>query len=105
MLRKRESRLAKDSIVNVSQLLTLSKDFLMRRVGRIPPARVREVEGDCGWCCHCSGHRRLAAHLRESILLNAHSVPTDCRDYPAQKPAEAMDKRRIGFYNRALADF
>jgi mRNA interferase MazF len=45
MLRKREGRLANDSIVNVSQLLTLSKDFLVSRVGRIPPARVREVEG------------------------------------------------------------
>jgi mRNA interferase MazF len=44
MLRKRESRLAKDSIVNVSQLLTLSKNFLVRRVARIPPARLREVE-------------------------------------------------------------
>ena len=45
MLRKRESRLEKDSIVNVSQLVTLSKDFLVRRVARIPPARIREVEG------------------------------------------------------------
>src|ERR1700730_3504660 len=44
MLRKRESRLAKDSIVNVSQLLALSKNFLVRRVARIPPARLREVE-------------------------------------------------------------
>ena len=44
MLRKRESRLAKDSIVNISQLLTLSKDFLADRVARIPPARIREVE-------------------------------------------------------------
>jgi mRNA interferase MazF len=44
MLRKRESRLAKDSIVNVSQFLTLSKDFLADRMARIPPARIREVE-------------------------------------------------------------
>jgi mRNA-degrading endonuclease toxin of MazEF toxin-antitoxin module len=35
---------AKDSIVNVSQLVTLSKDFLVQRVARIPPARIREVE-------------------------------------------------------------
>ena len=45
MLRKRESRLAKDSVVNVSQLVTLTKDFLAGRVARIPPARIREVEG------------------------------------------------------------
>jgi mRNA interferase MazF len=43
-LRKRESRLAIDSIVNVSQLITLSKDFLADRVARIPLARIREVE-------------------------------------------------------------
>jgi mRNA interferase MazF len=43
-LRRRESRLAKDSIVNVSQLVTLSKDFLVERVARIPPTRIREVE-------------------------------------------------------------
>lgn len=45
MLRKRESRLAKDSVVNVSQLVTLSKDFLVDLVGRVPPARIREIEG------------------------------------------------------------
>jgi mRNA interferase MazF len=45
MLRRRESRLAKDSVINVSQLVTLSKDFLVDRVGRIPPARIQEVEG------------------------------------------------------------
>jgi mRNA interferase MazF len=45
MLRKRESRLAKDSVVNISQLVTLSRDFLVERVGRIPPTRIREVDG------------------------------------------------------------
>jgi mRNA interferase MazF len=45
LLCKRESRLAKDSVVNVSQLVTLSKDFLVDRVARIPPTRIREVEG------------------------------------------------------------
>jgi mRNA interferase MazF len=44
MLRKRDSRLTRDSVVNVSQLVTLSKDFLVDRVGRIPPIRIREVE-------------------------------------------------------------
>ena len=45
ILRKRESRLGKDSVINVSQLVTLSKESLVDRVGRIPPARIREVEG------------------------------------------------------------
>jgi mRNA interferase MazF len=45
MLRKRESRLANDSIVNVSQLVTLGKDFLTRPVAQIPQTRIREVEG------------------------------------------------------------
>ena len=44
MLRRRESRLPKDSVVNVSQLVTLSKNFLVERIGRIPPARLGEVE-------------------------------------------------------------
>jgi len=45
MLRMRESRLDKDSVINVSQLVTLSKEFLVDCVGRIPPARLREVDG------------------------------------------------------------
>lgn len=44
MLRRRESRLPQDCVINVSQLVTLSKSFLADRVGRIPPARIREVE-------------------------------------------------------------
>jgi mRNA interferase MazF len=45
MLRKGDSRLAKDSVINISQLVTLSKDFLVDRVGRISPTRIRELEG------------------------------------------------------------
>ncbi len=44
MLRRRESRLGKDSVINVSQLVTLDKEFIVHRVARIPPARLREVE-------------------------------------------------------------
>jgi mRNA interferase MazF len=44
ILRRRESRLGKDSVINVSQLVTLSKVFLAERVGRIPQTRIREVE-------------------------------------------------------------
>lgn len=45
MLLRRESHLAKDSVINISQLITLSKEFLVGRVGKISPDRLREVEG------------------------------------------------------------
>ena len=35
-LPKRQSRLPKDSVVNVSQLLTLDRSLLAERVGRLP---------------------------------------------------------------------
>ena len=44
MLGKRESRLSKDSVINVSQLVTFDNNFLVDRVATIAPARVREVE-------------------------------------------------------------
>ena len=44
MLRKRQSRLAKDSVVNVAQLVTLNKSSLADRVGTIAPALIRDVE-------------------------------------------------------------
>jgi len=44
LLRRRESRLPRDSVVNVSQLITLAKRFLVSRVGSIPGARLNEVE-------------------------------------------------------------
>lgn len=45
LLRKNETRLRKDSVVNVSQLVTVSKNFLVQKVARIPVSRIREVEG------------------------------------------------------------
>src|ERR1700752_4698554 len=45
MLRQRDSRLANNSCVNVLQLVTLGKNFLVDRVGRISPSRIREVDG------------------------------------------------------------
>lgn len=42
ILRRRESRLSKDSAVNVSLLVTLDKSFLADRVG--PLARIRDIE-------------------------------------------------------------
>jgi mRNA interferase MazF len=41
---RHESQLSKDSVINLSQLVALNKNFLIDRVGRIPPARIREVE-------------------------------------------------------------
>ena len=36
LLRRRDSKLPKDSVVNVSQLITLDKAFLTERVGGLP---------------------------------------------------------------------
>ncbi|MGO9059719.1 MAG: type II toxin-antitoxin system PemK/MazF family toxin [Candidatus Binataceae bacterium] len=44
MLPKRESGLTKDSVINVSQLVTLNKAFLVGRLATISPVRIREVE-------------------------------------------------------------
>lgn len=43
-LAKRQSGLPRESIVNVSQVITLDRTFLTERVGRIPPAKQREVD-------------------------------------------------------------
>ena len=36
LLRRRDSKLPRDSVVNVSQLITLDKKFLTERIGRLP---------------------------------------------------------------------
>jgi mRNA interferase MazF len=41
---KRDSRLSKASVINVSQLLTLDKGYLARRVGRLSEAKLAELE-------------------------------------------------------------
>jgi mRNA interferase MazF len=43
ILRRRECRLTRDSVVNVSQLVTLSKNFLVERISNIPAARLDEI--------------------------------------------------------------
>jgi mRNA interferase MazF len=43
-LTKRESGLKRDSVVNVSQAVTLNKSFLTERVGRVPASKLREVD-------------------------------------------------------------
>jgi mRNA interferase MazF len=44
LLSKREGRLSKDSVVNVSQLLTLDKTFLTERVGRVSAASMGAID-------------------------------------------------------------
>lgn len=44
LLARRLSKLPHESVINVSQLITIDKSFLTRRVSRLPPAPMREVE-------------------------------------------------------------
>ncbi len=43
-LTRRESKLGRESVANVSQLLTLDRRFLSARVTRLPPAAVTEID-------------------------------------------------------------
>ena len=43
-LSRRESKLPRESVVNVSQLLTLDRRFLSERVGRLPASAFAQVE-------------------------------------------------------------
>lgn len=44
LLSKRSVGLDRESVVNVSQIVTLDKHSLVERVGRIPVAKMREVD-------------------------------------------------------------
>lgn len=44
LLSRRLSKLPHESVVNVSQLITIDKSFLTKRVSRLPPAPMREIE-------------------------------------------------------------
>ena len=44
LLPKRISRLPKDSVVNVSQVVTIDKDFLTHRISKLPDDIINEVE-------------------------------------------------------------
>jgi len=44
LLTKRQSGLPKDSVVNVSQILTLDRSLLAEAVGSLPTAKLRDVE-------------------------------------------------------------
>jgi len=43
-LAKRQTGLRRDSVVNVSQVVTLNKSFLIERVGRIPVSKLQDVD-------------------------------------------------------------
>ena len=43
-LPKRSANLGRESVVNVSQIVTLDKSFLRERVGRLQDPKLREVE-------------------------------------------------------------
>jgi mRNA interferase MazF len=44
LLSKKDSGLPKESVVNVSQLITVDKSFLTQRVQRLAPGKLRDVE-------------------------------------------------------------
>jgi len=44
LLSRRSANLVRESVVNVSQIITLDRTFLSERVGRLAPAKLREVE-------------------------------------------------------------
>jgi mRNA interferase MazF len=43
-LSRRDSKLPRQSVVNVSQILTLDRRFLTERVGRVPASLMAEIE-------------------------------------------------------------
>jgi mRNA interferase MazF len=43
LLKKGEANLKKDSVVNVSQLVTLDKSDLIERIGALSPIRVKQI--------------------------------------------------------------
>ena len=44
MIRKKASGLHRDSVVNVSQLITVSKIFLTDRIGRLSPTQLHQLD-------------------------------------------------------------
>jgi mRNA interferase MazF len=43
LLKKGEAGLKKDSVVNISQVVTMNKSDLVEQIGTLPPARVRQI--------------------------------------------------------------
>lgn len=44
LLREREAGLSRDSVANVSQIVTLDQNFLAEKTGRIPPRTMAKVD-------------------------------------------------------------
>jgi mRNA interferase MazF len=44
LCRKKQTRLSKDSVINVSQVYTLDKQFLTERISALSPVLMRDVE-------------------------------------------------------------
>lgn len=43
LLKKGEGNLPKDSVVNISQVITVNKSDLIEKIGSLPPAKLKEV--------------------------------------------------------------
>ncbi len=43
-LTQRQSKLPRDSVINVSQIVTLDKSYLTERVGRLPSEQLRQLD-------------------------------------------------------------
>ena len=43
LIRKGEGNLKKDSVVNISQIITVDKSDLVERIGSLYPSRVKEI--------------------------------------------------------------
>lgn len=44
LLPKRKTALTKESVANISQVITIDKAFLAKRIGRIPPTYLNRIE-------------------------------------------------------------
>jgi mRNA interferase MazF len=42
-LQKGEGNIKKDSVVNISQIITVDKSDLVEKIGSIPPSKIREI--------------------------------------------------------------
>jgi mRNA interferase MazF len=43
LLKKGEGNLKKDSVVNISQIITIDKSDLVEKIGSLPPEKVKEI--------------------------------------------------------------
>jgi mRNA interferase MazF len=43
LLRKGEGNLKKESVVNITQMITVNKSDLIEKIGSLPPARITEI--------------------------------------------------------------